>query len=122
MKSASGTTSDPFGVCKKIIQDPGPFVTFRLIARRFHQMSGTVIAAMEKLQSEYLGTVDYELKCFFKSLPIYVTEERLQLYDVNLIEYSQSFRTKDGSLSQNQWQIMIEYAPNQRELMRYFPH
>ena len=67
-------------------------------------MSGTVITAMEKLESEGLGTIDHDLKCFFKSVPIFVSEERLQLYGVNVIEYSQSFHTKDGSLSQNQWE------------------
>ena len=118
-KSTSGAT-DPFGVAKKILQAPGPFVTSRVIVRRFHAMSATVIAAMEKLESEGLGAMDRDLKCFFKSVPIFVSEERLQLYGVNLIEYSQSFRTKDGSLSTNQWEVMIQHAPHQREMMRYF--
>ena len=91
------------------------------IAQRFHAVSGTVIAAMEKLEKEDLGTTKHDLKCFFKSIPILVSVERLQVYGMKLIEYSQSFCTKDESLSNNQWE-MIHHALNQRELLRYFPN
>lgn len=75
-----------------------------------------------KLEKEDLGTINHDLKCFFKSIPILVSVERLQVYGMKLIEYSQSFCTKDESLSNNQWEIMIHHALNQRELLRYFPN
>lgn len=107
-------------MAKKILQAPGPFATIRMICRLTHSTSFAVVAAMEKLQREQLGQVDHELKCFYKCPPISAREENLQLYGVDIIQYCDAFRKRNGSFSDNQWDVLMTNAPQQREVARYF--
>ena len=120
VKSERG--GDLFKVSKKVFEAPGPFITFRSICRKAHAISDTVVTAMDKLEKESLGTVNQELKCFYKAILIMVTEESLQLYDIDIVAYSQSFRKVDKSISPNQWDLLMHSAPNQLALARYFPN
>ena len=118
-KSRSG---DPFKIAKKVLKAPGPFITMRAICRRAHALNDTVVTAMEKLEKESLGKINHELKCFFKTMPLTVMEESLQLYDMDIVEYSQAFRRSDRSLSPNQWDFFMNNAPDRASLAQYFPN
>ena len=115
-------TGDLVQVSKTILKTPGPFVTFRAICRKAHVLTDTVGAAMGKLEKESLGTVNPELKCFFKTMPINVTEDNLQLYDMDIVQYSQFFREFNKSLTQTQWDLFMDNAPEQAVLAQYFPN
>lgn len=112
---------DSFAVAKKILQTPGPFVTLRMVCRLTHCTSAVVWAAMEKLQRENLGEVNGDLSCFYKCLPVSVEEEHLQLYGCDIIQYSDKYR-KRNTLSNTQWATLMQHAPHQREVARYFAH
>lgn len=111
---------DSFAVAKKILQTPGPFVTIRMVCRMTHSTSSIVVAAMEKLEREQLGQVDQELKSFYKCPPISAREENLQLYEIDIIQYSDAFRKGNESISNNQWNLLMANAPQQGEVSRYF--
>lgn len=107
-------------MAKKILQTPGPFVTIRMVCRMTHSTSSIVVAAMEKLEREQLGQVDQELKSFYKCPPISAREENLQLYEIDIIQYSDAFRKGNESISNNQWNLLMANAPQQGEVSRYF--
>ena len=75
---------------------------------------------MEKLEKEGLGQLNTELKCFYKCPPILVIEEDLQLYNIDLIKYSEAYREQNENLSNNKWKILLENAPPSKRGFQVF--
>ncbi|KAK3728052.1 hypothetical protein QZH41_009996 [Actinostola sp. cb2023] len=81
----SHSNPDQFGIAKRIIETPGPFVTIRMACRLAHCTSSSAVAAMEKLSKEKVGILDDNMKCFFKYAPLTVCEDSLELYGVDIV-------------------------------------
>ncbi len=90
-----------------------------MVCRLTHSTSPVVLAAMQKLEKEQLRQID-KLKCFYKYPPVSVLDEDLHLYGVDIVEYCELFRQKNDSILQSHWKILMENAPQQREVARYF--
>ncbi|KAK3730674.1 hypothetical protein QZH41_016864 [Actinostola sp. cb2023] len=116
----SHSNPDQFGIAKRIIETPGPFVTIRMACRLAHCTSSSAVAAMEKLSKEKVGTLDDNMKCFFKSAPLTVCEDSLELYGVDIVRYSEAFRSRSQHISDRQWNVLMANAPQHREVQRYF--
>ena len=84
-------------------------------------MTASVVEGMTKLQADGMGIVDEDMKCFYKCAPLFIPEEKLQIYGGDVLEYTLAFRKRNTNMTANQWAVLLQHCTNKDEVSRYFP-
>ena len=114
---------------KAILLHPGPFVTTRIIHRRFTRLIPCVeraIEAMGMLQSRGLGQV-FTLKqgnsrVFFKALPSPSLEVVLEKLGIRFVDYALMFSERDSKLEDTLHNRIKAFYPHLEQLSAFYKH